>query len=192
MLAHRALNKVVAQIRDDQWDMEVPPDFARRQTERTPTLREVVSYLAYDDSWVADMLAGRTMAEVGSESFRGDLLGAEPKAAFAAVVDRACAAAEQLDDLDRTVHCSFGDFPAREYLVQVSSFRAFRAVDIARMIGVDDTLSEPLVEGVWAEISPVVEQLRAIGVFPAAISVPEAAPLQERLLGLVGRRPRAS
>ena len=57
------------------------------------------------------------------------------------------------------------------------------------MIGGDTTLPEPLVQGVWDEINPHAEEWRAIGVFPAAISVPDDAPLQDRLLGLTGRRP---
>src|SRR6266567_4656005 len=153
VLADRAINRVVAQIRDDQWSMEVPPDFARRQTDRTPTLREIVNYHAYDDAWVPDMLAGKSMDEAGADNFKGDLLGDDPKGNFAAIVDRAVAAAQELNDLERIVHCSFGDFTAREYLWQANNFRALRAHDIARVIGVDPDLLEELVRGVWEEIS---------------------------------------
>lgn len=191
VLADRALNDVVAQIGDDQWDVPVPPDFARAAGGPVPTLREIVNYHAYDDAWVPDMLTGRTMDEVGQDAFRGDLLGADPKASFAALVGRACAAAQALDDLDRTVHCSFGDFPAREYFWQINSFRGLRARDIARVIKVDPRLPDDLVQGLWDELSPHAEQWRAIGVFPAAVPVPDGAPLLERLLGLTGRDPYA-
>jgi uncharacterized protein (TIGR03086 family) len=189
VLADRALNRVVAQIRDDQWDMEVPPNFARRQTDRRPTLREVINYHAYDDAWVPDMLAGKTMAEAGMDNFKGDVLAGDPKGNFEAIVDSATAAAEKLDDLERTVHCSFGDFTAREYLWQANGFRTLRAHDIARMIGADPRLPEELVQGVWDEISPRAEEFRAIGVFGPAVPVPEDAPLQDRLVGLTGRDP---
>jgi uncharacterized protein (TIGR03086 family) len=189
MLADRALENVVAQIKDDQWDKEVPPDFARRQTDRTPTLREIINYHAYDDAWVPDMLAGKSMDEAGPDNFKGDLLADDPKGNFSAIVDKAVAAARQLDDLERTVHCSFGEFTAREYLWQANSFRAFRALDIARAIGVDSHLPDELVQGVWDEISPHAEEWRAIGVFGPVVPVPEDAPLQDRLLGLTGRRP---
>lgn len=128
VLADRALDDVVRQITDEQWAMPMPADFAMRWTDdRVPTLREVINYHAYDDAWVPDMLAGRTMDEVGRAKFDGDLLGADPKAAFSRLVDAACAAAAGLDDPGRTVHCSFGDFTAREYLWQVNSFRGLRA-----------------------------------------------------------------
>jgi uncharacterized protein (TIGR03086 family) len=137
------------------------------------------------------MVAGRTMDEVGRESHGGDLLGDDPQRAFADLVDRACAAVTALDDLDRTVHCSFGDFPARAYLWQVTMFRGLRAYDIARAIGVDPTLSPELVQGLWAEIAPRAEEWRALGLFGPKVAVSESAPLHDRLLGLTGRDPRA-
>lgn len=188
-LADRTLNGVVARIRDDQWDMPMPADFARRAADHTPTLREIVNYHAYDDAWVPDMLAGQTMAEAGPDRFDGDLLGEDPRGNFAAIVEKACTAAESLDDLDRTVHCSFGDFTAREYLWQANYFRGLRAHDIAKVIGVDPVLPGALVAGVWEEISPHAEEWRAIGVFPAAVAVPDDASLLDRLLGLTGRQP---
>ncbi len=189
VLADRAFNDVVGKIADEQWAMTMPPSFARRGSDAPPTLREIINYHAYDDAWVPDMLAGKTMDEAGREQFDGDLLGSDPKAAFAAIVERACAAAEGFTDLDLTVHCSFGDYPARAYLWQINSFRALRAVDIPRVIGVEPQLSEELVQGIWDEVSPHAEEWRSYGVFKAAVPVPEDAPLLDRLLGLTGREP---
>ena len=188
--SERALKAVVDSIRHDQWDMEMPEEFATR-AERPITLRQVINYHAYDDAWVPDMLAGRTMAEVGAEAFKGDLLGDDPKGNFAAIVDKACAAAEGLSDagLDRTVHCSFGDYPAREYLWQITSFRGLRAHDIAKAIGGDTTLPADLVQGLWDQLSPVADEWRTYGVFKDKVEVPADAPLQARLLGLTGRQP---
>jgi uncharacterized protein (TIGR03086 family) len=189
VLADQALNGVVARIRDDQWSMTMPEGFATRQTDRRPTLREIVNYHAYDDAWVPDMLAGRTLAEAGRDKFDDDLLGDDPGRSFAAIVNAACAAARELDDLDRVVHCSFGDFPAREYFWQINSFRGLRAHDLARVIGVDPSLPDELVQGLWDEIEPHAEEWRSYGVFPAAVAVPADAPLLDRLLGLTGRDP---
>ena len=190
VLADRTLEGVIAQIPADLWDVPVPSNFTRSDSDHVPTFREIVNYHAHDDAWVPDMLAGRTMEEAGRDKFDGDLLGEEPLASFRAIVDKACAAAEGLDDLDRMVHLSFGDFPAREYFWQINSFRGLRAVDIARVIGADTTLPDELVQGLWEEIAPHAEKWRGMGIFPAAVEVPDDAPLQERLLGLTGREPR--
>jgi uncharacterized protein (TIGR03086 family) len=191
VLADRTLHGVISRIADHQRAMTMPASFVMRRRDRRPTLREIVNYHAYDDAWVPDMLAGRTLDEAGRDKFDGDLLGDDPKASFAAIVERACAAAERLDDLERIVHCSFGDFPARAYLWQLNYFRGLRAHDIARVIGADPTLPDELVQGLWEEVGPQAEQWRAIGVLPPAVPVPDDAPLQDRLLGLTGRDPRA-
>jgi uncharacterized protein (TIGR03086 family) len=188
VLADRALNGVVAQIRDDQWPMTMPADFPT--TQKGPiTLREVISYHAYDEAWVPDMLAGRTMDEVGKEAHKGDLLGADPKGNFAALVEQGCAAVEALDDPERTVHCSFGDFTARHYLQQISSFRGLRAHDIAKAIGVSTALPDDLVKGLWEMLEPVADEWRKYGVFGPRVEVPQSASDQDKLLALTGRQP---
>jgi uncharacterized protein (TIGR03086 family) len=191
VLADRTLAGVVTQIRADQWDMTMPTTFAMRNRPGAPTMREIINYHAYDDSWVPDMLAGRTMDEAGSSQFDGDLLGDDPGASFEAIVDKACAAADGVEDFDAVAHLSFGDYSVREYFWQINSFRALRAHDIAAVIGVDASLPAELVQGVWDEVSPHAEEWRRIGVFPAAVPVPEDAPLLDRLLAVTGRPPDA-
>jgi uncharacterized protein (TIGR03086 family) len=188
-LADRALNAVVAQIRDDQWETAMPASFATRAADHVPTLREIIGQHAYDDAWVPDMLAGRTMAEVGVEAFKGDLLGDDPQGAFARIVDLAVAAARGFDDPGRTVHCSFGDFTAAQYLWQANSYRGLRAHDIARVTGADAELAPDLVQGLWDELRPVADEWRSYGVFGPAVPVGDDAPLIARLLGLTGRDP---
>ncbi len=189
VLAEHALTRVVNHIRDDQWTMVMPPEFAVRAPTPTITLREIINYHAYDDAWVPDMLAGKTMAETGQETFQGDLLGDTPQANFATIVERACAAATALDDLDRTVHCSFGDFTARQYFWQLNYFRGVRAYTIAKALGIDPTLPDPLVQGLWEELRPHAEEWRAIGVFGPPVTLPPDASLQDQLLALTGQHP---
>ena len=187
ILADQALKSVVDQIRDDQWGSKVPDEMSPRQPGMT--LRRIINYHAYDDAWVPEVLAGKTIAEVGTK-WDGDLLGDHPKLNFASIVETAVLTVRAFDDLDRTVHLSYGDFPAREYLKHITSFRGLRAYDVARFIGADTTLPNDLVQGLWDQIAPDAEQWRQMGVFGVAVDVPETAPLQDRLLGLTGRQPR--
>jgi hypothetical protein len=188
-LADRALARVVAQVRPEQWDMILPASFATRSRPEPPSLRSLINYHAYDDAWVPDMLAGRTMDEAGRDRFDGDLLGGDPVGNFEEIVERACAAASRVTDLDAVAHLSFGDYAVREYFWQINQFRALRAHDIARQIGVEPDLAPALVQGIWEQVSPHAEEWRAIGVFPAAVPVDAGAPLLDRLLGLTGRQP---
>jgi uncharacterized protein (TIGR03086 family) len=190
ILADEALLRVVEQIRDDQWQAVVPAEMTPRQP--GSTLRQVINYHAYDDAWVPDTLAGKTIAEVGDAHGdpRGDLLGAEPQVAFAALVATAVTAVRRFTELDKVVHLSYGDFPAREYLKHITYFRAGRVYDIAGFLGADTTMPPDLVQGLWDEIVPQAEEWRAMGVLGPAVEVPRDAPLQDRLLGLTGRNPR--
>ena len=135
------------------------------------------------------VLAGLTMEQAGSDKFDGDLLGDDPVANFDAIVGRACAAASAVTNLDAVAHLSFGDYTLREYFWQINQFRALRAHDLARTIGVDADLPDDLVQGIWDEVSPHAEEWRSIGVFPDAVPVPTDAPLLSRPLGLTGRQP---
>jgi hypothetical protein len=50
-------------------------------------------------------------------------------------------------------------------------------------------LTDDLVSGISAQVTPHAEDWRSYGIFPAAVPVPEGAPPQDRLLGLTGRQP---
>ena len=132
------------------------------------------------------------MEAAGTDKFDGDLLGDDPVGSFEAIVERACAAAAGVTDLDAVAHLSFGDYSVREYFWQINQFRALRAHDIALVIGAAADLSKELVQGLWDEVSPHAEEWRTIGVYPEAVPVPEDAPLFDRLLGLTGRPPTST
>lgn len=184
--SEQALTKVVSQIKPDQWEMTMSPEFRTRKA-GPATLREIINYHAYDDAWVPETLAGKTIEEVGAK-YDGDLLGDDLKSAWHGYVDKAIAAVNQAD-LKKTVHLTYGDWPAEEYLKHIISFRALRAVDLARFIGVDDHLPEDLVKGLWDLLSPQAEEWRKLGVYGPKVEVPEGADLQAKLLGLTGRQP---
>ncbi|MGH7763792.1 MAG: TIGR03086 family metal-binding protein [Candidatus Dormibacteraceae bacterium] len=175
---------MVDQIRPDQWAQRKPEWFATGG-QGDASLRQIVNYHAYDSAWVPDVLAGKTMAEVG-DAFEHVKTDADVD--YREYSDGAIAAARKAD-LERVVHLSYGDFPASEYLKHTTSFRGFRAFDIARWIGVSAELSPALVQGMWDELVPEMEAWRAIGVYGPAVAVPDDAPLQDRLMGLSGRDP---
>jgi uncharacterized protein (TIGR03086 family) len=187
--ADQALLEVIEQIDDRQWAEVLPDWFMRSDSQRDVSLRQLIEYHAYDEAWVPDMLAGRTMDEADKEKFSGDLLGDDPIANYRRLARAAQDAARSHTDLDRVVHCSFGDYPAREFLWQANYFRGIRAYDVAKLIGTDPHLSPALVQGLWEELSPHAEEWRTIGVFKKAVEVPEDASLLHRLVALTGRQP---
>jgi len=186
VLSEHSLTRVFEGITDDQWNLPVPKSIQKDEV----TLKKLMNYHAYDDAWVPETLAGKTIAEVGTK-YDGDLLGDTPKRNWDTIVAKAVSAVEALTivDMDKTTHLSYGDFPVKDYLWHITLFRTFRTVDIARFIQVDDSLPEDLVRGMWELLEPQATMLREIGVFGSEFEVSKDAPLYERLLGLSGRQP---
>lgn len=180
--ADAALRSVIDRIRPDQWGLPAPAEWS---TAPNPTLRDIVAAHARDEAWVPDVLNGRTIEEAGTE-YDGDLLGEDPRRAYDALNDRATAAVEAVTDVDRVVHMSYGDYPLGEYLEHISTYRAFQAWSIARLLGIDYRLPDRLVELLWEHIGPQIDDFRAMGVFPPEVEVPADADRQTELLGRVG------
>ncbi len=188
LLADSTLNNVIDQIGDNQWSMHLPDWFQVGRTQTDPTLRDIINYHAYDEAWVPDTLAGKTIAAVG-QKYDGDLLGNDPAMSYTALRAKAAAAVRGLKDPDHLVHLTYGDYPAHEYLTHIMSFRGFRAFDLAKLIGAPTQLPDSLVQGMWDLLSPHADEWRQMGVYPAAVPVPDSSSLQDQLIALSGRRP---
>jgi hypothetical protein len=189
VLADQTAVQVFSQIREDQWESMLPPMFDMPGADQPVPLRQAINHFAYDDSWVPDMLAGRTMDEVGRDRFDGDLLGDDPRRNLERISAAACEAARQVTDRDATVHCSYGDVPTWDYLWQLNVARTLGAHDVARHIGADDPISEELARDMWEGTSPSAQMWRSMGIFRAPVPVSADASWRDWFLGLTGRRP---
>lgn len=182
LLSDAALRRVIDQIQPDQFALPAPEGWTSKPS---PTLRDIVAAHAKDEAWVPDVLAGRTMEEVGT-AYDGDLLGADPIASYDALNDTATDAINAGVDLSATAHLSYGDFPVGVYFEHTSFYRAFQAWSIAKFIGVDATLPPRLVDLLWDVAIPQLETLREWHVFGPEVEVPAGSDKQTQLLGKTG------
>lgn len=183
--ANTSLQKVISQIKEEQMDLTIPDEMSWRPNQ---TVRAAMNLLAYENFCVSDVLAGKEK-QLTNDEFKGDLLKDDAQGNYSKYSDAANNEARELDDPERIVHISYGDFPARQYLSDITIQRGLSAYDMAKFIGVDAKLPDELVKGMWDIIVPIAEELRNYGVFKAKVEVPEEAPLLDRLLGLTGRKP---
>ncbi|MDB5184713.1 MAG: hypothetical protein JWN38_521 [Candidatus Saccharibacteria bacterium] len=181
--ANRALEASISQIKDDQWELDMPPGTSMKPS----TLRQAVQYHTYDDAWVPDVLAGKTKDEVGDQ-YEALLTNDTVLESYKEYNHRANEAVSSFNELDKTTHLSYGDFPAGEYLQHITSFRAFRSYDIAKLIGIDTRMDPEFVQALIDEFTPVIEFYRSVGVFPPALPVADDATPQQKLLAMVGRQ----
>ncbi len=151
------------------------------------TVRDLVNHLVNEELWMPELLAGRTIEEVG-DRFDGDLLGDDPVGAWDAACAAAQAAVAEDGAMERIVHLSFGDFPGAFYTMQVFSALLIHSWDLARAIGADDSLPDDLVRASLEFNRPQESVLRESGAFGDQVDVPPDADEQTELLALVGRR----
>lgn len=181
-MSDAALRDVIDMIDLDQLDRHVPAEWSRKPD---PTLRDILGYHAYDEAWVPDVLAGRTAEEVGTRH-DGDLLGDDPIDNYDAINDVATDAAMRDLDPAKIVHLSYGDYPLADYLVHISTYRAFQAWSIAHFLGLDFELPDALVDLLWEILGPQIDEFRAMGVFPPEVEAPAGASREVQLLARVG------
>ncbi len=169
----------VALVRDDQWNLPTPC--------AAWDVRALVNHVVGEDRWTAPLFEGQTIAEVG-DRFDGDLLAENPLGACQAAVDEATAAVGEPGAIDRIVHLSFGDTPAREYVWQLFADHLIHAWDLARAIVADEHLDEELVASCATWFEPMEEAYRGAGAIAARPPVPADADAQTLLLARFGRR----
>ena len=169
----------VSEIGDGQWEAATP------DTEWN--VRDLVSHVVSEDLWAPPLFAGSTISEVG-DRFDGDVLGPDPRGAWQAASVQALAAADAPGAMDRTVHLSFGDFPGREYGLQLFADHLIHAWDLARAIGADERLDPALVDGCTTWFAALEDAYRSAGAIAGRPPVPDGADAQIRLLAMFGRR----
>ena len=180
-LHRRAVEEFDERVRavgDDQWELPTPcSDW---------NVRQLVNHLVYENRWTVPLMGGSTIAEVG-DRYEGDLLGDDPKGAWAESSADAVAAVQAEGGLERTVDLSSGPTPATEYVNQLYADHLIHAWDLARAVGADERLDPELVEacaGWFAKMEPHYRAAGAIGERP---EVPPGADAQTILLAAFGR-----
>jgi uncharacterized protein (TIGR03086 family) len=178
----RALNGFanrVLLIQDDQWSLTTPcADWS---------VRDLVNHVVNESLWAPELLAGRTVGEVG-DAYDGDLLGGDPVKAFEHAAHGAVEAVYAEGALTATTHLSFGDVPGEEYITELFADALIHTWDLARAIGVTDLLDPELVAKCTEWFAGAEEGYRQSGVIGDRLDVPANADAQTRLLAAWGRR----
>ena len=165
-------------VGDDQWSSPTP--------DAEWDVRALVGHVADEQLWVPPLLAGRTIEDIGDE-IPADPLGDFPQAA---VQDATAGMLATLDDLDldATVHLSFGDVPAQEYLMQLFADHLVHTWDLARATGQSERLDPELVRVCATWFVGREDLYREGGVIGPAVAV-AGGDAQADLLARFGRNP---
>ena len=180
-LHQKAVEEFDARVRavgDDQWELPTPcSDW---------NVRQLVNHLVYEDRWTVPLMEGSTIAAVG-DRYEGDLLGDDPKGAWAESCAEAVAAVQADGALERMVDLSSGPTPAGEYVSQLLADHLIHAWDLARAVGADERLDPELVEACAAWFTEMEPHYRAAGAVGERPETPPGADAQTTLLAAFGR-----
>jgi hypothetical protein len=182
LAADAALRSVIDRIPADALGRPAPQEWSRIPD---PTFRDILAAHASDEAWIPDVVAGRTIDEVGS-AHDGDLLGADPIAAYDRLNDAAAAALASDPPADAVAHFSYGDYPLSEGLLHLATYRGFQAWSIAHELGIAFRLPQTVIDGMNELVVPHADEWRQWGVFPPAIEPPAGADDETVLLCATG------
>jgi uncharacterized protein (TIGR03086 family) len=168
--------RLVGEVGPDQWSAPTPcSDW---------DVRTLVNHVVGEERWVAPLMDGKTIADVG-DSLDGDLLGDDPVTASTSAAQEAQAAASKPET---TVHLSYGDEDSSEYLRQLAADYLVHGWDLAAAIGADPRMDPELVDEVAIWFAAREEMYRAGGAI--ADRVEGFNDPADTLIGAFGRDPR--
>ncbi|MBL8159218.1 TIGR03086 family protein [Candidatus Saccharibacteria bacterium] len=165
---------------------QVSPDEFEKPTPDTEwTVRDLAGHLLYELAWVADIVNGKTMEEVGTQ-YDGDLIAGRLQDNWQLTADRATVAVEAAD-LEGTAHLSYGTVTVRDYLEQIAADLLIHAWDLSTALGQPLQFENEVAQYVYDYTLPRQDDLKQSGLFAEAVQVPDDAELQTKLLALYGR-----
>ena len=168
---------VVVQLEPGQLDLPTPDTEWR--------VRDLLQHMLYELAWTADIVAGKTVAEVGNR-YEGDLLGDDPIHNWRQYARLTQASVEACDE-DGTAHLSYGTASVREYLWEAGNDQLVHAWDLGQAIGVSVVFDEAAAQVLYDRAVRLQEELASSELFGPPVSVPATANVQTKLLAAFGR-----
>ena len=150
------------------------------------TVRDLVNHVAAENKWLAALLGGETIEDVG-DRLAGDLLGADPLVGWdSAYADGLQAAREDGVGL-RRVRLGSGPATGDDYLREVGADHLVHAWDLAVALGADESLDADLVREVGGWFLSRESAYRSAGAIGPRPPVDHDDDPQTRLLAMFGR-----
>ena len=170
--------RLVAAVGDDQWHRPTPCE--------DWDVRDLVNHVVSGNFWVAPLMTGSTIEDVG-DRLDGDVLGDDPVDAYRRSAEEAAAAFSADGAMEALANVSYGPVPGRVYAGHRFIDVLVHGWDLAVGTGADTNLRPNLVEACLEVVQPEAAMLAASGAFGEDHEVPEGAAPQTRLLALLGR-----
>src|SRR5947207_803915 len=170
--------RVIAGIKPGQWHADTPCDGW--------DVHALLNHLVAGNLWAAELGAGATIEGVG-DRLDGDVLGADPAAAYAASAAAAAATFRRPGALDAPCAVSYGPVPGSVYAGHRFIDVFIHGWDLAAATGQDPALDPGLMQSCRQILEPQLGLFRAAGALAGPLPAPPGATGQTRFLAMLGR-----
>jgi uncharacterized protein (TIGR03086 family) len=171
----------VQTIGPDDWDKPTP--------NRDWNVSALVEHLIDEHRWMPPLIDGhdlstaQTMVAGLASASTGDHAGDWADASLASLQ-----AVGEPGALERTVQLSRGPTPAQEYVVEMVFDLAVHSWDLGKALGKDEQVPDELATFLYPIIMGMGD-LSGTGMFDPPVSVPDHAPVCDKLIAATGRNP---
>lgn len=150
------------------------------------TIGNLINHIISENLWVKDIVDGKTISDVG-DKYEGDCLGDDFLKAYIDSAKEADGAFAKKGAMGNIVHLSYGNFPGSLYCNHRIIDVAIHGWDVVHSLGGNDEMDPDLVKDLYDLVKPEAKDLQDSGYYGDDVKVSSSAPLQDKLLGLLGR-----
>ena len=175
--AAHAADQVIMQLDEAKLDQPTPCT--------SWNVQQLLNHMVNELAWVPELLAGKTVAEVG-DALDGDLLGIDPLLAWRKHLQAATDSVNQAT-AEATVHLSYADVTARHYIIEIGGDLAIHTWDLAKAIGVAYHVPGELIPEIKSHLAPMLETMREYQMLAAQVAIADDADAETQLLADLGR-----
>jgi len=175
--ATSGINKIISGIKQDQIDTQTPCSEWK--------VKDLMEHLIGGASHL-----NAAMGDAGSDapSSEGDV--AKLAANYSSVIADLLQKASNPSALEAQVATPAGEMSAGQFIGILSLDNLVHTWDLAKATGQDTALDPALTEACYGMFVPgLIDMARPHGAFGPAVSVPDSASTQDKLLGYTGRQP---
>jgi uncharacterized protein (TIGR03086 family) len=170
-----ATGRIVAGIKPDQLNAPTPcEDY---------DVSGMLNHLIGGNYWVAPLVEGKTIDEVGDALNRNFTADEYPASA-----ESADSAFSSPGAMQKPVAVSYGPVPAEVYAGHRFIDVLVHGWDLAKATGQDTGLDPELIDACFEVVKPQMDLLKGSGMFGTRVDVPAEADSQTKLLAMLGRR----
>lgn len=148
-------------------------------------VKELTNHLLYELVWIAPLLEGKTIAEVG-QVYEGDLIKGDAGVSWMKYCRQT--SAQMAKTKPRSIaHLSYSDKTAQAYVDEVAADLIIHGWDLAQALGLDYKINDLTVSAIKKATDDVMPGARESGYIAEELEVDKNASEQDKLLAYYGR-----